>query len=59
VIVAFQDLLGLRPAHVRLGDAPLELEDPLGLVIRAGYVREREHRGDVRLVLATDVRHLL
>ena len=59
VIVALQYLLGLRAVPVHLRHAPLEVEDAGGLALRVRQMRQRQHGGDMRLVLGADVGHVL
>src|SRR5215472_11519379 len=58
VIVALEDLLGLRATGMNFSDAPLELEDACRLLLTTRNVGERQHRGDVRLVAGADLGHL-
>src|SRR5262245_54817185 len=59
VIVALEDLLGLRATGMDFRDAPLELEDACRLLLGTRGVGERQDRSDVRLVAGADVGHLL
>ena len=57
VVVALPHVLRVLAAHMRLGDAVLQLEDPRGLRISIGDAGELQHGGDVRLILRSDLRH--